>query len=111
MNLDGVRFFHKHYGNRGGFTVAYFIYENGTIEWNYALCNPSDNFNRKIGRSIASGRLVSNKIRNQFNYHTNPAEFMTMLDQLEPQLLASRYPTQPALSFVDNRVYDCNLPF
>ena len=111
MNLDGIKFFHKHYGNRGGFTVAYFIYENGTIEWNYALCNPADNFSRKIGRSIASGRLVSNKIQNNVLCNMNIQEFYTMLSQCEPQILASRYPLRPTESFVDNIVYDCNLPF
>jgi hypothetical protein len=75
MNLDGIKFFHKHYGNRGGFTVAYFVYENGTIEWNYALCNPSDNFSRKIGRSIASGRLVSNRIRNHTYHRCDGSDF------------------------------------
>jgi hypothetical protein len=99
MNLDGIKFFHKHYGNRGGFTVAYFVYENGTIEWNYALCNPSDNFSRKIGRSIASGRLVSNRIQNHTYHNMNIAEFYTMLGQCEPQLLASRFPTLPIYAF------------
>ena len=95
MDYSGIKFFHKHYGNRGGFTVAWFLYENGTIEWNDALCNPKDNFSRKIGRSIASGRLVSNKIKNHVFHHMNPAEFYTMLGQCEPQILASRHPILP----------------
>lgn len=41
-----------------GFTIAWREHENGLrLEVALARCNPNDNFNKKIGRSIALGNL------------------------------------------------------
>lgn len=92
-NTDKIRYFHKHTGNNGGFTVAYVTNENGTIEWNYARCNEVDNFSRKIGRSIASGRLVSNKIKN-FYFTLSRPEFLSWLNQFKDYKLSLLFPIE-----------------
>lgn len=42
--------------SRGGFTVAYRELENG-VEYSVATCSNRDNYNKKLGRAIAQGRL------------------------------------------------------
>lgn len=88
-----LKFFHKHTGNRGGFTVAYMVHENDSIEWNYARCNEMDNFSRKIGRNIACGRLNSNKVSN-FYYNGSPAEFLGYVNSFSDQKLSQVFPIQ-----------------
>lgn len=48
--------------SHGGFTVAYQEVEPGLIEYSIAQCSNRDNFNKKLGRDIAHGRLVNNKV-------------------------------------------------
>ena len=48
--------------SRGGFTVAYQEVKPGLIEYSIATCSTRDNFNKKLGRDIATGRLVNNKV-------------------------------------------------
>lgn len=44
--------------NKGGVTIAYQIFDfNRKIFFAIALCSMKDNFNRKIGRAVASGYL------------------------------------------------------
>jgi len=43
--------------SRGGATVAILPGENGTAMIAVAQCNPSDVFNKKVGRAISSGRI------------------------------------------------------
>ena len=92
-NTDKIKYFHKHTGNHGGFTVAYVVKDNGTIEWNYARCNEHDNFSRKIGRNIASGRLNSKKVMNYY-YTLSPPEFIGYLSSLSDQKLCQIFPIQ-----------------
>lgn len=47
--------------SRGGFTVAYQEIKPGLIEYSIATCSTCDNFNKKLGRAIATGRLANNK--------------------------------------------------
>ena len=47
--------------SRGGFTVAYQEVKPGLIEYSRATCSTRDNFNKKLGRAIATGRLVNSK--------------------------------------------------
>ena len=42
--------------SRGGFTVAYRELEDG-VEYSVATCSTRDNYNKKLGRTIAQGRL------------------------------------------------------
>ena len=86
-----VRFFHKHTGNRGGFTIAYMVHDNGNIEWNYARCNEVDNFSRKVGRSIAEGRFWCNKVRN-FWVTTTPPIFLSNLATMSDKELTKQFP-------------------
>jgi hypothetical protein len=46
----------------GGFTVAYQEVKPGLIEYSIARCSTRDNFNKKLGRDIATGRLACGKI-------------------------------------------------
>jgi len=62
--------------NRGGITIAYREPTATTIEYAVARCNPSDNFSRKMGRIIATGRLNSVNWRETLNmsfgeFHAN----------------------------------------
>ena len=46
----------------GGYTIAYTSEKDSpTAEYAIARCNPKDNFNKALGRTIASGRLESNR--------------------------------------------------
>jgi hypothetical protein len=49
-------------GTHGGFTVAYQEVKPGLIEYSVARCSDRDNFNKKLGRDIATGRLARGKI-------------------------------------------------
>lgn len=42
----------------GGTTIAYRLLDEKTIEYAVAECNDKDNYNKKIGRDIATGRLL-----------------------------------------------------
>lgn len=44
---------------KGGATVAYWQPEPGVVLYAVAHCSPRDNYNKKIGRAIAEGRLYS----------------------------------------------------
>jgi hypothetical protein len=46
----------------GGMTVAYQEVKPGLIEYSLARCSTRDNFNKKLGREIATGRLASGKV-------------------------------------------------
>lgn len=51
---------------KGGLTIAYVEdAEKGTIEFASAICHENDNFNRKLGRDIAEGRLKSGRLVNE----------------------------------------------
>lgn len=46
--------------NMGGATIAFVEnLKDNSIRYAWALCSPKDNFNKKTGRAIASGRLKS----------------------------------------------------
>ena len=44
---------------KGGATVAYWQPEPGVVLYAVAHCSPRDNYNKKIGRAVAEGRLYS----------------------------------------------------
>lgn len=46
----------------GGATVAYQEVKPGLIEYSVARCSDRDNFNKKLGRDIATGRLAAGKV-------------------------------------------------
>lgn len=45
---------------KGGCTAAYFE-ADGVVTFSVARCNDNENFNRKIGRAVAEGRLLKGK--------------------------------------------------
>ena len=47
--------------SHGGYTIAYRETDKNCIEYNVAMCSTRDNFNKKLGREIAAGRLIDNK--------------------------------------------------
>lgn len=64
-NPNPIHYLHLRYqdkdgsvSNHGGITIAWREHENGkALEVAMARCNLKDNFNKKIGRSIARGNL------------------------------------------------------
>ena len=79
--------------NHGGFTVAYYIHENN-IEWNYAICNDKENFNKKLGREIAKGRFYCSRLNNFFT-ETTQENFFEHLCDLDHHKLQKKYPLVP----------------
>ena len=59
--------------SRGGFTVAYREVDGGTVEYCVAQCSTRDNFNKKLGREIAAGRLTNSNL--QFVMQADLKEF------------------------------------
>lgn len=53
---------------KGGLTIAYRKLDNGDVEVGEAYCNPQDNFCRRIGRAISTGRINAGKGRIIGNY-------------------------------------------
>lgn len=51
--------------SRGGATVAYVQGEDG-ISFAVAYCHPNDNYNKRLGRAKAAGRLLSERYSRQF---------------------------------------------
>ena len=43
---------------KGGETFAYVVHANGSVTVARALCNPKDNYCKRIGRDISTGRLI-----------------------------------------------------
>lgn len=71
-----VRFFHMPYG-RGHVTVAYKLVQQVNFKEvvaSAAFCSPKDQFSKKIGRTIASGRLQNLRRGNMFyrRYYSLP---------------------------------------
>lgn len=62
--MNKIQFIHRrpictvagHFSSRGGMTVAYRP-GDGFVEYSIAQCSSKDNFNKKLGRDIAAGRL------------------------------------------------------
>lgn len=61
---------------KGGATVAYIEGENG-VSYGEAQCSFRDNYNRKLGRDIALGRLFSDK---SDTFAGNGKEFQESMD-------------------------------
>jgi hypothetical protein len=67
--MSKIQFIHRRKFNlfdlqpssRGGLTVAYQEVKPGLIEYSIARCSTRDNFNKKMGRDIATGRLAVGK--------------------------------------------------
>ncbi len=64
---------------KGGMTVAYREVMPGLMEYTWAACNIKDNFCRKIGRDISSGRLLHDKGVEVF--HGSYKEFLAYLNE------------------------------
>lgn len=47
--------------NMGGMTLAYTFLQGGYVKFAFAVCHPNDNFEKRIGRVKAAGRLRSPK--------------------------------------------------
>lgn len=80
MNTNNIKFLHyRRYdvdnefydvlSARGGVTFAYQLSEDGTqVAVAKARCNDTDNFDKRIGREISSGRLKVGKDVQVFDY-------------------------------------------
>lgn len=66
----------RHFVNQG-ITIAYQPLNNGTVDVAYALTHHNDQYDRRVGRQIALGRLNSNKdIPQRINVNmTDPSAF------------------------------------
>lgn len=69
--MNNIQFIHrrkfKHLfdfepASRGGSTIAYQEVKPGLIKYSTARCSSLDNFSKKIGRDVATGRLTSGKV-------------------------------------------------
>jgi len=70
--MSKIQFIHRRpvdaatrdFSSRGGFTVAYrAVPEDNHVEYSVAVCSDRDNFNKKLGRDIAAGRLTRGMAR------------------------------------------------
>jgi len=59
--------------SNGGITLAIVKQTNNTLKWGIALCNKTDIYNKRIGRSIAIGRA------NKYGLVTSDIEFDTAI--------------------------------
>jgi hypothetical protein len=66
--------------NLGGLTVAYKEVEPDVIRFAYAICSGQDNFCKKTGRTIAAGRLNSDKIAKTL--HVKYEDFLSQLQEM-----------------------------
>ena len=64
---------------KGGMTVAFREVVPGLMEYTWAACNVKDNFSRRIGRDISSGRLLNDK--GVEVYHGSYKEFLSFLNE------------------------------
>lgn len=68
INDSNVKYIHLHWdrllSNLGGATICYYLdFETKHIYFNYSNCASGDNFNKRIGRNIALGRLRQNYVQ------------------------------------------------
>lgn len=71
--------------NKGGATVAYEVEEN-TLRYAIARCSKNDNFCRKTGRTLAAGRLKSDRL--SFNVDLTRHEGQSVEEVLRNRVLA-----------------------
>jgi hypothetical protein len=63
--------------NLGGVTMAYTQIGDCKFKVAYSWCSPNDNFNKKVGRIKAMGRLNSDRYSCVYNYY-NEKELLAM---------------------------------
>lgn len=68
---------------RGGITVAYEQIEDSTFKYAVAICHEHDNYNKRIGRAKAAGRLNSKHYCEEFKT-TNPQDLIQYILGLIP---------------------------
>lgn len=66
MSVKFIHYRSKKHPEKGGATVAYEDHldtsgDDGSVKHAMSTCSNSDNFNKRIGRSVAEGRLKKNK--------------------------------------------------
>ena len=74
VNPDEIKFRHVRQlredgtvNNMGGLTIAYREIDMNTIEFCAAVCSTKENYSKKTGRTIAGGRMKSEKYINKVN--------------------------------------------
>lgn len=76
----------------GGITFCYNKYDNGTYEFNYAICSDKDVFSKKRGRDIAEGRFMSFKTDNFFVIAKDKIEFLSLFHGMDSHKMQKTYP-------------------
>lgn len=81
---------------KGGMTIAYVI--DGTdIFYATATCHENDNFNKRIGRAKAAGRLQSANWR--MHFRGSPHEFVEYIDETQGVFEIETAKTPEAIEF------------
>ncbi len=70
--METIRFFHLHSGRRHITVGRVLDAESKTIKFAYSVCNPKDQFDRKLGREIVEKRLEKNKNVFYTSLHSKP---------------------------------------
>lgn len=62
-----VNLFREEVSANGGCTVAYTVSDDNTsVHYAKSVCHYSDNYNKRLGRIKAQGKLLSEKLSQQF---------------------------------------------
>lgn len=59
--MDNIRYFYLHDGNRHVTVGRVYNPDENSVVFTYAVSNPRDRFNRKLGREIVEKRLAKHK--------------------------------------------------
>lgn len=85
---ENVRVFHsKHTSNRAPRVTIVGINDNGTMKFAAARCSKKDQFNRKKGRIIATGRLQTEKIVHSAPIAQDPFPFYEIAKDLSSKII------------------------
>lgn len=84
-----IKFIHLRYINpfndnvetKGGFTVAYVEHANDTVTYAIAKCSKKDNYCKRIGRDVATGRMKAGQCMTTSLNKEKPYEVIKLILQ------------------------------
>ena len=82
-----ILYMHPHLG-KGRATAAIDISDLDSIKVAFAFCSPKDQFNRKLGRQIATGRLDAGVVHMEFADDKAQAVKAQVATNLEEDIMA-----------------------